>query len=84
VAIFGLVLRHRLLASLAFALVRLASIKSVMMHLAHDERRAHTWNLFLELPGRLNNLFSPILREPSLILLDVDVKGSGAATLDNF
>lgn len=30
------------------------------------------------------SLFSPTFREPSLMLDEVDVNGSGAATLDNF
>jgi len=30
------------------------------------------------------SLFSPIFREPSFTLEDVAVKGSGAATFDNF
>jgi len=43
-----------------------------------------TWNLFLELPGRVKSLFSPIFRLPSLMLEEVEVNGSGAATLDSF
>lgn len=39
---------------------------------------------FPEPPGRLNNLFSPTFLEPSLILEELEVNGSGAATLDSF
>jgi len=34
--------------------------------------------------GRPISLFSPILREPSLMLVVVDWNGSGAATLESF
>jgi hypothetical protein len=34
--------------------------------------------------GRPISLFSPILREPSLMLVVVDLNGSGAATLESF
>ena len=34
--------------------------------------------------GRPISLFSPILREPSLMLDVVDLNGSGAATLESF
>jgi hypothetical protein len=34
--------------------------------------------------GRPISLFSPILREPSLMLEVVDLNGSGAATLESF
>ena len=49
-----------------------------------NEGGVRTWNLFLELPGRDKSLFSPTLREPSLIACEVDLKGSGAASLDVF
>lgn len=42
------------------------------------------WKRFLELPGRDNNLFSPTFLEPSLMLVELEVNGSGAATLDSF
>jgi len=38
----------------------------------------------LELPGRDKSLFSPTLREPSLIALELDVNGSGAASFEVF
>jgi len=43
-----------------------------------------TWKRLLELPGRLSSLFSPTLREPSLILEELEVNGSGAAKFDSF
>ena len=43
-----------------------------------------TWNLFFELPGLDRSLFSPTLREPSLMACDDDVKGSGAASFEVF
>lgn len=43
-----------------------------------------TVNRLLELPALVNNLFSPILRDPDATWLDDDEKGSGAANLDNF
>lgn len=43
-----------------------------------------TWKRFLELPGRDRSLFSPTFLEPSLILDELAVKGSGAATLESF
>jgi hypothetical protein len=48
------------------------------------QKRQSTWKRFFELPGRLRSLFSPTFLEPSLILLELAVKGSGAATLDSF
>ena len=81
--VFRLILRHRLLTILAFPLIWLSNtlitflIKTILTIL-------RTWNLFLELPGRVKSLFSPILRLPSLMLEEVEVNGSGAATLDSF
>ena len=43
-----------------------------------------TWNLFFEVPGLDSSLFSPTLRDPSLIAWDEDLKGSGAASFDVF
>ena len=43
-----------------------------------------TWNRFFDDPGRLSSLFSPTLRDPSLILEELAVNGSGAATFDSF
>ena len=45
---------------------------------------ARTWNLFFELPGLVSNLFSPTFREPSLMLCELEVNGSGAASFESF
>ena len=42
------------------------------------------WKRFFELPGRDKSLFSPTFLDPSLMLVELEVKGSGAATLDSF
>lgn len=51
---------------------------------ASEAEQQLTWKRFLELPGRLSSLFSPTLRDPSLILDELDVNGSGAASFDSF
>ena len=48
------------------------------------ERGAPTWKRFLELPGLLRSLFSPTFLVPSLMLDELEVKGSGAATFESF
>lgn len=42
------------------------------------------WKWFFVDPGLESNLFSPTFLEPSLILFELDWKGSGAAILDSF
>ena len=52
--------------------------------MAFSEHGALTWKRFFELPGRLRSLFSPTFRVPSLMLDELEVKGSGAATFESF
>lgn len=52
--------------------------------IVQSETKGLTWKRLLDDPGLLSSLFSPTLREPSLILDELAVKGSGAATLDSF
>ncbi len=51
---------------------------------AKERSGVRTWNLFLELPGLVKSLFSPTLREPSFMACELDLNGSGAASLDVF
>jgi hypothetical protein len=81
-AILRLVLGYRLFTVLAFPLIGL--LCGVISCEAIVKALLRTWNRFLELPGRLNSLFSPTFLDPSLILLELAVKGSGAATFDSF
>jgi hypothetical protein len=78
------VLCHWLLTILTFALVWLHEGHVSEIKRTIEFEHMYTWNRFLDFPGRVSSLFSPTLRDPSLMLLDVEVKGSGAATLDSF
>lgn len=80
--IFSLILCNRLFTVFAFALIRLRW----RLTQKNKPRRKDglAWKRFLELPGRDNSLFSPTFLDPSLMLVELEVNGSGAATLDSF
>src|SRR5438132_745838 len=79
--VFCFVLRCWLLTVFTFRLVWL-TVKLEQYQCAKSATL--TWKRFLELPGRPSSLFSPTLREPSLMLVELAVNGSGAASFDSF
>jgi hypothetical protein len=81
VTVLCFVLRCWLLTVFAFRLIWLAP-KSDNIDVLRVA--ALTWKRFLELPGRPSSLFSPTLRDPSLMLVELAVNGSGAASFDSF
>jgi len=82
--ILCLILSHWLFTILAFPLIRLRKRRTGDWCVVFSERGAPTWKRFFELPGRLRSLFSPTFLVPSLMLDELEVKGSGAATFESF
>ena len=69
-AVLGLVLCDGRLTVFTLVLIRLVAENQPLQ--LKNSPDWLTWNLFFELPGLVNSLFSPIFLEPSLILFEVD------------